>query len=153
MFRTTIDQKRDPLLPMIRDSLMPALKPHFPHIAFEFLDSSQPFARVTPSHEGIGDLEIYDDGDEATVVITQVTHGHFNPYEKMPDAERDKWIVEAVIEFLNALFDDRVLLYRTPGQRSGGWQVHNERIDRSRPVPGTEHYECFVWSGAVADGS
>jgi hypothetical protein len=137
---------------MIRDSLIPALRQRYPSVKFTFFDSPQPFARVASHHGDIGDLEIYDDGDEATVAITQITHGHFNPYQKMPESERDKWIAEAVIEFLDALFDDRVLFYRSPDRRGGGWQIHNEKIDRSRPVPGTEHYECFVWSGSVASG-
>ena len=138
------------LLVMIRDSLIPALRQRYPGVAFTFFDSPQPFARVASGDGEIGDLEIYDDGDEATVALTQVTHGHFNPYKRMPDRDRNSWVTEAVIEFLDALFDDRVLFYRMPGRRGGGWQIHHEKIDRSQPVPGTEHYECFVWSGSVA---
>ena len=33
---------------------------------------------------------IYEDGDEATVFIENITHGHFNPDdEKLSDAQRD----------------------------------------------------------------
>lgn len=137
---------------MIRDSLVPARKQRYPNVAFSFFDTPQPFARVASGHSDIGDLEIFDDGDEATVAITEITHSHFNPYKNMPERDRDEWVTNSVIEFLDALFGDRVLLYRTTDRRQGGWQLRDEKIDRSPPVPGTEQYECFVWSGAVARG-
>ena len=137
---------------MIRDSLIPALQQRFPDVAFSYFDTPQPFARLSPDCEGIGDLEIYDDGDEATVSIREITHTHFNPYEKMAEHEFDRWIKDAVIDFLEALFADHILLYRTEDRRQGGFQRHDSPIDRSQPVPGTERYQCFVWSGRVATG-
>lgn len=86
-------------------------------------------------------------------ILTPITHGHFNPCKRMAERDRDSRVTEAVIEFLDALFDGRVLVYRSPDRRGGGWQLPNDKIDRSRPVPGTEHYECFVWSGSGANGS
>ena len=81
---------------MIRDLLEPALRDQFPHIAFMFLDTSQPFARVVCHCADLGDLEIYDDVDEATVALTKITHSHFNPYSKMPDGDRDAWVTDNV---------------------------------------------------------
>ena len=137
---------------MIRDSLIRAIQQRFPDIAFSYFDATQPCARVSPNCEDIGDLEIYDDGNEATVSIREITHTHFNPYKKMPEHDRDQWIADAVIDFLVALFTDRILLYRSEDRRQGGFQCHDSPIDRSLPVPGTEQYQCFVWSGPVASG-
>lgn len=137
---------------MIRDSLTSALQQRFPDVGFVFSYASQPFARLSPSCAELGDLEIYDDGDEATVSIREITHTHFNPYQQMPEDDRDQWIADAVVEFLDALFADRILLYRTPDRRSGGFRRHDSPVDRSRPVAGMEQYRCFVWSGPVAPG-
>ncbi len=135
---------------MIRDSLIPALRERFPEITFSFLDTAQPFARLTCPCTDIGDLEIYDDGDEATVALTKITHSHFNPYSKMPDDARDAWITDAVLDYLDALFADRLLLYCSPDRRQAGSQHHDAPIDRAQSVPGTEQYDCYVWSGPVA---
>jgi hypothetical protein len=126
------------------------LKERYPNVAFTFSDSSQPFASVVCPVSEMGRLDIYDDGDEATIDISEITHGHFNPYETMSEPDRDKWVTEAVTSFLDALFADRVLLYRTPNRHMGGWQVHDDRIDRTVPLSGFEHRQCFVWSGAIA---
>ena len=138
---------------MIRDSLVPALRERYPDVAFTFLDTAQPFARVACPCSDLGDLEIYDDGDEATVAITKITHSHFNPYSKMPDDPRDAWVTDAVLDYLDALFSDRLLLYSTPDRRQAGSQHHETPIDRSQPVVGTEQYDCYVWSGPVARGT
>ena len=138
---------------MIRDSLASALRERFPDVAFTFLDAPQPFARLTCPCTELGDLEIYDDGDEATVALTKITHSHFNPYSKMPDADRDAWVTDAVLDYLDALFDDRLLVYCSPDRRQAGSQRHDTPIDRSKPVAGTEQYDCYVWSGPVARGT
>lgn len=69
-------------------------------------------------------MHIYDDADEATVVSEHVTHHHTNPYDsEMAPTERAKWITHEVVEFLQALFDDRVILWsRKQGKGGGGMQ-------------------------------
>jgi hypothetical protein len=130
---------------MIRDHLIAAIKESFPSLPFLFSQSSNPVAKLQPPFAGIGTLDIYDDGEEATVDITEVTHGHFNPYDaSLSEEQRDRQIVEDVISFLRALFADRVLLFRTPGRGIGGWV----RLDVS-PEPPTfdAGREYFLWSG------
>ena len=97
-------------------------------------------------------LTIYDDGDEATVDFSEITHGHFNPYnESLSDEERWGSITESVVGFLRAVFADRVLLYRTPDRAMGGWKC----LDVSSESPQRHHgCEYFLWSGpALADTS
>ena len=58
------------------------------------------------------------------IVITGITHGHFNVYdEKLNREEKEQIITEDVISFLVTLFSDRVVLYRTPSRDMGGWTV------------------------------
>jgi len=133
---------------MIRDLLIPAIKEAFPDLPFSFSPSSNPVAKLQPSFGAIGTLDIYDDEGEATVDITEVTHGHFSCFDtSLSGEQRDRKIVEDVIVFLRALFADRVLLFRTPGrgQRGiGGWF----RLDISPKPPTLDAgREYFLWSG------
>jgi len=130
---------------MIRDHLTAAIKESFPSLPFSFSQSSNLVATLQPPFAEIGKLEIYDDGDEATVSISEITHGHFNPYDAtLSEEQRDRQIVEDVISFLRALFADQVLLFRTPSRGMGGWL----RLDLS-PEPPTlsSGREYFLWSG------
>jgi hypothetical protein len=133
---------------MIRDLLIPAIKQSFPDLPFSFSQSSDPVAKLQPSFAGIGTLGIYCDEGEATVDITEVTHGHFNSFDaSLTQEQRDQQIVEDVISFLRALFADQVLLFRTTGRGNrgvGGWF----RLDLS-PKPSTfdAGREYFLWSG------
>jgi hypothetical protein len=130
---------------MIRDHLTAAIKESFPSLPFAFSQSSNLVASLQSPFAEIGRLVIYDDGDEATVSISEITHGHFNPYDATLSAEqRDRQIVEDVISFLHSLFADRVLLFRTPSRRMGGWL----RLDRSSEPPTlSSGREYFLWSG------
>jgi hypothetical protein len=137
---------------MIRDLLIPAIKQSFPDLPFSFSQSSNPVAKLQPPFGEIGTLDIYDDGGEATVDITEVTHGHFSPHDtSLSEQQRDQRIVEDVIRFLRALFADQVLLFRTPGRGNrgvGGWY----RLDESPEPPVLNpKYEYFLWSGPYGE--
>ncbi|REJ68189.1 MAG: hypothetical protein DWQ31_08640 [Planctomycetota bacterium] len=133
---------------MLRDQIQSILKERYGSISFEFGGPSESVVRVASCCQDIGELQIYDDGDEATIYVTEVTHGHFNPYDATQgEAELVQWIVDEVVEFLDALFEDRVLLYRSPDRGMGGWIMFDDAIDKSEMVAGREY---FVWSGPVA---
>src|SRR5258707_9614723 len=107
---------------MIRDRLIPAFKREFASWEIVFDSPPQPIATFPAAQAAVGRVLIYDDGDEATVLIENITHGHFNPYdEKLSDAQRDEIVTEDVINFLKALFSDRVLLHSSADNRTGGW--------------------------------
>ena len=57
---------------MIRDHLVPAVKEVFPNLAFKISPTSNPIISLSSSSAEIGDLHIYDDGDQATVIITGI---------------------------------------------------------------------------------
>jgi hypothetical protein len=83
---------------------------------------------VPAAHPGVGDLTIMDDGDELTVYVGDITHGHFESAAK-------------VVEFLEWLFADRVLMWRV--WTGGGWQLE--------PAPVTSRNgftlrRWYVWS-------
>ena len=130
---------------MIRDHLIAAIKESFPNLPFSFPQSSNLIATLQSPSAEIGTLEIYDDGDEATVSISEITHGHFDRFDtSLGETQRDRQIVEDVIGFLRALFADKVLLFRTPSRSMGGWR----RLDlSSEPPTFSPGREYFLWSG------
>ena len=132
---------------MISDHLVPAVKEVFPNLAFEISPTSNPIISLSSSSAEIGDLHIYDDGDQATVIITGITHGHFGVYdEHLNTEEREQVITEDVISFLVTLFSDRVVLYRTFSRDIGGWTVIEQGAKDIEFAPGREY---FVWSGHI----
>ena len=90
---------------------------------------------------------MYDDGDEITIFLGDVTHCHFSQDylgdgKYSPELE----VCDAVIQYLKDLFSDRVIFYR----------AHNRGLDGSRPLPLPDELElikkdckCFVWSHAL----
>ncbi len=110
---------------MIRHHLVPAVKEVFPNLAFKISPTSNPIISLSSSSVEIGDLHIYDDGDQATVIITGITHGDFGVYdENLNTEEKEQIITEDVVSFLVTLFSDRVVLYRTFSKgMGGGWDV------------------------------
>jgi hypothetical protein len=94
------------------------------------------------THAGICRVAIYDDGDELTVCVDDLTHGHFAEYaEGLSESERARRIVEAVAEFLDALFADRVVVW-DQHNTGGGW--YRRDVSRATGVRGVPE---FVWSG------
>jgi hypothetical protein len=132
----------------IREVLVPALEATFPASGMRALAPPGPVAIFPAACAEVGDVQIYDDGDEATVVIENVTHHHTNPYDTdMTPHERAEWVTQEVVAFLHALFDDRVFLWsRQQGKGGGGWQQPYEGVI---PDDVPEDVDMFVWSRRV----
>lgn len=130
---------------MIRDYLIPAVREAFSDKAFSFSTPPHPIIRLPSGCDQIGNLEIYDDGDEATVCLTEITHGHFNLYDSnLSQEEVDRRVTKDVISFLRELFSDHVLLFRGPSRGSGGWRLFRD-VPNDRDFVGGREY--FLWSG------
>jgi hypothetical protein len=122
--------------------LLPVLRERFPGRGLVEGKPPDPCAVFPGSHPGIRGVSIYDDGEELTVSIDDLTHGHFAAYDPgLSDSDRDQQIVAEVVEFLEALFADRVAVW---GQANvgGGW-YRTDRGGVERQSDGPE----FVWSG------
>lgn len=130
---------------MLSQLLLPVLRERFPDRGLVTAEPPNPCAVFPGIHAGIRGVSIYDDGDELTVCIDDLTHGHFAEYaEELSDTERAERVVESVVEFLDALFADRVAVW---GQHNvgGGWYRPDLGGSGGRPnVPE------FVWSGPWA---
>ena len=131
----------------MKEALINALESSFPDRSFEMSADSSIVAVFRAAHPEVGDLVIWDDGDDAVrISIEHITHGHFATYEALPSEDATAHVVSSVIEFLQALFEDRVLLWRAFGGSAGGWRVYESR--QAIPKRGLVR-ERFVWSGPV----
>jgi hypothetical protein len=140
---------------MIKDSILAELKRRFPPGSYREGTDGKTVAVFPAKCPDVGDVTIWDDGDEATVLIEKITHGHFNPYDSsLSEADRDKEITETVCDFLDALFRNDVLLW-TSG-RCGGCS----RLDLRKPeerendvISGLKKGATyFLWSGPFKPG-
>ncbi len=105
-------------------------------------------ATFPAQHPSVGDITIWDDGDEATIEIGKITHGHFNPYApEWSDEAVAEAVTEMVLEFLEEVFCDRVLFHVDKGRKSGGWQVFDHSVS-SAAEDNTKDF--FVWSGPLS---
>ncbi len=131
---------------MISEVLLPALSDHFPNNGFiEGEPSDDLVVTFKAKHPSVGDVLIYDHGHEVTVVIGDITHSHFNPYdETLSDEERIRFITEDVVEFLEELFADQVLLFKNLSGRGGGWERLNYSDTKPKYIEGELYY---YWSG------
>lgn len=77
---------------MIRDHLIPALKREFAGWEIQFAYPPHAIATFPAAQPEVGRVLVYDDGDEVTVLIEKITHGHFNPYgESFQSLRKKRW--------------------------------------------------------------
>jgi hypothetical protein len=129
----------------IKTFLIPELERRFPDSGIRFLPSSAPFAIFPCACSEIGEVEIWDDGNEATVVIRNITHGHFNCWHSPVSPDQiEKQISEDVAYFLSELVADRVLLWVANNTRSGGWAMLGDNPPVLNP-----NARNFLWPGPL----
>ena len=82
--------------------LLPILRERIPDRGFiEGQLAEDPCAAFPGLHPGIRQVAVYDDGDELTVALDDLTHGHFSDYDHSGmETDREQRIVDAVVEFL-----------------------------------------------------
>jgi len=129
----------------IREALTPALQDIFHDRGLSLSTSTNLVAKFPAECPDVGNVLIYDDGEEATVLIENITHHHANPYDGTLNAdERSRLITDEVVEFLRELFADRVLLWSIDkGAGGGGWRMPFEGVVPADIPSGAD---IFVWS-------
>jgi hypothetical protein len=126
---------------MLSALLLPALRERFPDRGLVEGIRPEPVAFFPGLHPGIRSVSIYDDGDQLTVSIDEITHGHFSEYDTaLGLEERECRVVDAVVSFLDKLFADRIVVWEKRNQ--SGW-FYPEHSSRDASEGATE----FVWTG------
>jgi hypothetical protein len=130
---------------MIRDYLIPEVYNAFSGWEMQVNPESNPIVTFPAVQKEVGRLYIHDDGDEATVYVEKISHGHFNCYggEALSVQERERAIAEDVTHFLQSLFSDRILLFTSADKRLGGWATLDNGNGPAQLAAGRIYY---LWS-------
>ena len=137
---------------MLSQKLLPVLRERFPDRGLVEGTAPDPCAVFPGIHPGIRSVSVYDDGDELTLSVDDLTHGHFSEYtEGLSEPEREQRIVERAVEFLEALFADKVVVWSQ--QHMGGWyrpewgDAGRNTVIQIGGTGGEAPVQEFVWSG------
>src|SRR5687768_3456956 len=108
---------------MLATHIVTALSSAFPERAFIISSPPDPVATLDGPCGELSPLQICDDGDEATIYLGAITHGHFGCYEDgISGDERHRQIAENVVDFVRDLLSDRIVASSSLGGRIGGWR-------------------------------
>jgi hypothetical protein len=124
--------------------LLPRLRSSFPDLTLRVGESPHPVVVIEAVHPDVGDVEIYDDGEELTIGLGNFTHAHVGLGES-----KDR-IVELAVALLTELFSDSVVLWG-PQSGSGGYYRKGQTSSLAKLLSkeGTQ----YVWSGPLQDHS
>jgi hypothetical protein len=132
---------------MISDYLIPELKKKFADKPFVFRDSPERVVSLAWPYEGIGPLEIFDEGDVVVISIQGAGDGHFGGRRKGVAREvLEARVAADVVKFLEALFSDQVVVMRMLDGKVGGWR---KLADGKPPAGRSAFCQQFLWSGPV----
>ena len=133
---------------MIRDHLIAAIKQRFPDAPFSFGEPPEPVASLSSPCMALGQMQICDDGDEATIYFSNATHGHFNcADEKLTEEQKEQQIAGDVIEFVDAVLKDQAVIWQAAGGLAGGWRV----LQPNEPTPKPSLVrKQFLWSREIS---
>ena len=136
---------------LITSYLLPELYAQFPEAGLEPGRDPEPVAVFPFEHEDVGDVQIWDEGNSASLAIGDLARGDFGPYASSYTAEeRARRIAEEIASFLERLFNDEVLIWATSddyeGRPTGGWEPIRGRLPLSNK---RQHILRFLWSGPV----
>jgi hypothetical protein len=127
----------------LSEKLIARLSARFPNRGLRLHQGKHPVASFPAAHTEVGDLRIDDDGNELTIFVGQLTHGHFSPTTyRAPSQQNDEELIERVIAFLDEVFNDQIEFWAAG--RMGGWHPRGQEPSVQRP-----NMRRFVWSGPV----
>ena len=132
---------------MISEVLIPLLKASFGDGAFTTGVTPNAIAVFPAKHPEVGSIEIFEDGNELTLVVGKFSHGHFGNFEKsLSEADRAFQISSDVVSFLTDIFTDRIEFWGSHSG-AGGWRQRGARGKVAAFVFGSATH---VWSGPIA---
>jgi len=130
---------------MISNVLIPKLQRRFPSRGLRTDSAAAPCAVFPAIHPEIGEIQIYDDGNELTLVTGNFTHGHFTGGDfSGSDHQTAEKIVDEILSFLEAVFADQIVFWGAHN-RGGGWYKLGE--GDCNWAAGERKY---VWSGPLS---
>jgi hypothetical protein len=133
----------------IREILAPMLSERFPDRGLQLGSAPDPIAVFPAAHPEVGAASVWEgSGFGADVAVGDVARDHFfNPYEEeraTPVAAEG--IARNVLRFLEELFADRLLMWRSTDGRTKGWRERGEAGHTAPLVVDDRAYYTYIWS-------
>ena len=129
---------------------------------FKYTNGPPPAAVIPAQHEAVGDITIYDDGDELTIEIGHKHHTHVScyNYDRFPEAERLSMVARDAAEFVNDVMTDGVCItVDFIGERCIGSSHFYHDVDNASSglvrglavgaTSGERRSERFLWSSPI----
>jgi hypothetical protein len=129
---------------------------------FKYTDGPPPAAIIPAQHEAVGEITVYDDGDELTIDIGHKHHTHVScyNYDRYAEAERLNRVARDAAEFVNDVMCDRVCItvdfigercigsshYYVAEENPGSSLVRGINVGTTS---GERRSERFLWSGPI----
>lgn len=139
----------------IREVLLAALIERFGDRGLRVSPPPDVIAVFPAKHPEVGDVSIRDTGLEvhfsATVAVGEIIESHFVNFDShLEGSERAERLTKDVVRFLQELFADRLLFWRSTDGRNAGWRERGE-VGYSEPlVLDNRPYRTYLWSGPRA---
>ena len=133
----------------IRDILVPVLVERFKDRGLRVGTPSEPIAIFPAAHSDVGDVRVSEGkGGGVDVAVGDVARDHFfNPYEEeRGTSEAAEGIARNVVRFLEELFADRLLMWRSADGRTKGWRERGEAGHTAPLVVDDRAYYTYIWS-------
>lgn len=134
----------DPFTEVFRNLLPPALHPYL-------ASDENVIFRMPEASPDVGELLVWNDGDELTVGVGKISHHHFPTwdFEGVPEAEQMRRASARAIEWIEAIISDRVRFrveYEGDRVCAGSWWS-TDQGDGGRWLQRTTRVIEYTWSG------
>ncbi len=104
----------------ILETLIPALEERFAGRGMRKGVIGEPDVLFPAVHPEVGDIFIYDEGDEITIIVSGFMHVHFGTDEaSSTELESTAAITRDIVQFLEDVFADRMIFWTRLGGFAG----------------------------------
>jgi hypothetical protein len=139
----------------IREVLISALTDRFADRGMRVGAPPGPIATFPAKHPQVGDVSVAGSGSEGNVIVTvavgSILFDHFHSFDDYLEAhERVGRVTKDVVRFLEELFADRLLFWRSTDGGGAGWRERGDTGYSEPLVLDNRTYERYLWSGPLA---
>jgi len=135
----------------IRGVLVPMLAERFQDRGLQLGEPPDPIAVFPGIHHEVGEIRISDSQTSADLAVGNIVYDHFfNPYDEERGTDKAvEGIANDVVRFLDELFADRLLMWRSVDGRTRGWRERGEAGHLAPLVIDDREYLTYLWSGPL----
>jgi hypothetical protein len=138
-----------------RDVLVSALTDRFADRGMRVSAPPGPIAVFPARHPDVGDVSVVETGSEwdlsVTVAVGSIVSDHFHSFDRHLGAdERAARVTKDVVRFLEELFADRLLFWRSTDGGRAAWRERGDTGYSEPLVLDNCTYQPYLWSGPLA---